>query len=76
MGKITSEGQPCRDCSRPVRRVQRRKDRVVKKGRWYWTSYLYCIGCEKRYFVESEKVLVRAKRKYKKPKLTTRITRR
>lgn len=75
MSKITQEGQHCRDCDKPVRRVIRKSSKVVKKGRWFWPSYLYCIGCKKRYFVESEKVLVRAARKYKQPELSKRVER-
>ena len=55
--------QNCRDCEKPLRRIYRRKEKIKKTGRWYWPTYLFCIGCKKSYFIESEKVLVRPSRK-------------
>jgi len=59
MIKMLCEGQPCRTCGKPVKRVERRKENVKKTGKWYWPSYLYCFGCKKHYTVNSEKVLIK-----------------
>jgi len=53
--KMTHVGQPCRDCGIPVIKVNRKKNRVIRK--WYFPTMLFCRKCDKRYAVYTEKVL-------------------
>jgi ribonuclease HI len=56
-GKITQEGQLCRNCSTPV--VKKVPKRKLKPGqKHYYDYYLYCEGCETMYMVEEAKRLL------------------
>lgn len=51
--KITQEGQPCRNCSTPVIKYVRRKDKPVKASRNYYYEYFFiCPKCSTYYYVK------------------------
>ena len=53
--KITTDGQPCRKCSVPVRLVTVSKP-PNKTGVYWYSRYLQCPGCRTQYFLDDAKV--------------------
>jgi len=54
-GKMTAEGQPCRNCGIPViKRVPKKK--TIKPGQsYYYAWYLFCPSCKNMYMIEEAK---------------------
>ena len=52
---ITYDGQPCRDCDTPVKRVPT-KSTTASGRKWIFTHLFYCPGCGKRYMDEASRV--------------------
>lgn len=58
--KITEDGQPCRKCGEPVKKIIRTKEPKLKNGQeYYFRAFCKCENCGKIYMIDSEKVYVK-----------------
>jgi very-short-patch-repair endonuclease len=59
--KKLKEGDLCRNCETELIRKFRRPNKKIRKDRsYYYKSFLYCPKCKRIYFLEDEKIYIKA----------------
>lgn len=54
-GMVLSEGHPCRKCGTVLCKRIPQKKALKAKASYYYEYYLYCVGCNTQYLIESAK---------------------